>query len=61
MKNIIIPEGTEKIENYWFWRSEIESVTIPTSVREIGPDVFYNCRQLKRVTIAVGSQLEKLG
>ena len=61
MKEIIIPEGTKKIDNYWFWGSGIESVSIPTSVREIGVDAFCMCKQLKRVELTSGSQLEKLG
>ena len=61
MKNVVISKGTEKIGNYWFWGSGIESVTIPASVREIGPDAFYNCKNLKQVTFTEGSQLKKIG
>ena len=61
MKDVTIPEGTERIGNHWFWSSGIENVTVPASVREIGADAFYGCDSLKRVTIALGSQLEKLG
>ena len=49
MKDVVIPEGTEKIGNHWFWRSEINSVIIPASVREIHARAFYDCRNLKRV------------
>ena len=47
MKDVVIPEGIEKIGNHWFWGSGIESVTVPASVREIGPDAFYKCKSLK--------------
>ena len=60
-KNIAIPEGTEKIGNNWFRNSEIESVDIPASVREIGENAFHGCRCLKSVTFAAGSKLEKIG
>ena len=46
-KAVVIPEGTEKIGSYWFCGSEIESVTVPTSVREIGSGAFYGCKSLK--------------
>ena len=61
MKNVIIPKGTKRIGNHWFWDSDIESVEIPVSVREIGADAFYNCKSLTRVAFALGSELEKIG
>ena len=35
-----------------FASADIESVEIPTSVTEIGSDVFYNCKKLRQVTFA---------
>ena len=32
-KRVVIPEGTERIGNSWFYRSGIESVKIPASVK----------------------------
>ena len=52
MKKIIIPEGTEKIGNHWFFCNEVESVTVPASVREIGTDAFYGCENLKQIIFA---------
>lgn len=46
MKEIIIPEGTEKIGNYWFYGCEAESVRVPASVRSIGTQAFRNCEKL---------------
>ena len=60
-KQVVIPEGTERIENQWFWGSEIESVEIPASVKKIDKEVFYNCKHLGHVVFAEGSQLEKIG
>ena len=47
MKDVVIPEGIEKIGNHWFWGSGIESVTVPASVREIETNAFYKCKSLK--------------
>ena len=60
-RQLVIPEGVERIGNHWFFGSDVESVTIPVSVREIGTDAFCNCKNLKLVTFASGSQLEKIG
>ena len=54
-KEIVIPDGAERIGNCWFWGSGVESVEIPASVREIGADAFGNCKTLKKVTFAEGS------
>ena len=59
-KNVVIPEGAERIGSYWFCGSNVESVTVPASVRELGIDVLCDCKKLKRVTFAEGSRLEKL-
>ena len=60
MKEIVVPDGTKKIGNYWFQGSGIESVEVPKSVREIGVDAFYKCENLRTVTFAFRSQLEKI-
>lgn len=43
LKDVIVPNNIERIGN-WFWKAEIESVTVPASVREIGADAFYRCK-----------------
>ena len=55
LKNVVIPDGVERIGNYLFWGSNIESVTIPASVKEIGEGTFCRCKKLKRVTFEEGS------
>lgn len=49
LKEIVVPDGTEKIGNYWFWGSCTESVSIPASVKEIGTEAFCRCKRLKRL------------
>ena len=60
-KKIVIPEGTERIGNHWFYRCSIVSVEIPASVKYIDANAFYNCESLKRVAFAEGSRLVKIG
>ena len=60
-RDVVIPEGTEKIGNQWFWGADVESVTVPASVKEIGMDAFRYCERLRCVTFVKGSRLEKLG
>lgn len=43
LRDVVIPEGTEVIGANWFCKCEIESVTVPASVRIIGSDTFYGC------------------
>ena len=49
-KDVVIPEGIEKIENGWLWGMEVESVTIPASVKEIQARAFSCCKNLTTVT-----------
>ena len=57
----MLPDGIQVLGAQWFKNSEIQSVTIPASVREIGADAFHNCYCLKHVIFAPGSELEKVG
>ena len=50
LREVIIPENTEKIGNSWFWGSGIEKVVIPNNVWKIGLETFCNCRYLKDLT-----------
>ena len=51
LREVVIPDGTDRIGSYWFWGSEVESVTIPSSVKKIGAEAFYSCRQLKKLVL----------
>ena len=50
-KNVVIPAGVLEIRDFWFMNSNIESVTIPKSVRKIGFDAFYQCDHLERIYV----------
>lgn len=39
-KNVVIPEGMQKIGARWFAGSEIETVLLPSTLQEIGEDAF---------------------
>ena len=60
LKEVDIPDGTEKIGSDWFKNTAIEIVKIPASVTEIEAKAFYNCKNLRRVTVAEDSKLEKI-
>ena len=60
-KSVAIPDGVQTFGEQWFKNSEVESVAVSASVKEIGSDTFYNCRNLKQVTFTLGSGLEKIG
>lgn len=60
-KEVAIPEGTERIENYWFCDSGIESASLPASVRKIGSGAFCGCKNLKKVVFDEGCRLETIG
>ena len=49
LKEVAIPEGVDKIGNYWFWGSNVESVTIPSNIQKIGIEAFCNCEKLKKL------------
>lgn len=60
-REVIIPEGTERIENNWFYSCDVESVTVPASVKEIRANAFRNCTNLREVIFQEGSQLKTIG
>ena len=47
LKKVRIPDGISIVWSCLFASAEIESVEIPASVKEIGSDAFYNCRNLR--------------
>ena len=55
-KQVVIPNGIERIGNYWFWGSEVESVEISASVREIGIEAFCNCKGMRKVVFETGGE-----
>ena len=62
-KDVVIPDGITAIADMAFQNNKaqnnVESVTIPASVRSIGADAFNYCRKLKTVVLCEG--LESIG
>ena len=57
IKEFNIPEGITKINNYAFAYAGLGSITIPSSVGEIGSSAFYKCENLKTVKLPAGVEL----
>ena len=57
IKEFNIPMGITKINGYAFENTDLESITIPSSVGEIGSSAFYNCEDLKTVKLPAGVEL----
>ena len=53
-----IPQGITKINNYAFVYTDLESITIPNSVKVIERSAFYGCKNLKTVSLPTGVLLE---
>ena len=49
-----LPEGLRIIDDYAFSNSNLESITIPDSVKSIESSAFYSCKNLKTVTMGNG-------
>ena len=47
-------EGLEKLGDSTFDGSEIESITLPSTLKRIEYQTFYNCKNLKRIEIPNG-------
>lgn len=56
LKHVEVPEGVEKITDFAFYNSEIESVKLPDSIKKIGDEAFSNCHNLKEVNLGNGVQ-----
>ena len=59
LKHVEVPEGVEKITDFAFYNSEIESVKLPNSIKKIGDEAFSNCHNLKAVNL--GNGVKQLG
>ena len=51
LENLIIPDDISKISQYAFFKSNISSIEIPSSVVTIGKQAFSYCEKLKSVRI----------
>lgn len=59
LREVVIPEGTERIGNYWFYCCKLESVKLPPGLKEIGTEAFYGCGKLAHIDLPDG--LEVIG
>lgn len=59
LKHVEVPEGVERITDFAFYNSEIESVKLPDSIKKIGDEAFSNCHNLKEVNL--GNGVKQLG
>ena len=57
IKEFNIPQGIIKIGRRAFIYTDLESITIPSSVREIGSDAFHKCENLKTIKLPTGVEL----
>ena len=61
LKEVVIPEGVERIAGYWFSSSVIESIEIAASVRELDANAFHCCKKLRSISFQTDSRLWKIG
>lgn len=54
LRHAEVPEGVEKITDFAFYRSEIESVKFPDSVKRIEDEAFSHCHNLKEINLGNG-------
>ena len=55
--SINLPPKLQIISSYSFYASQLNSLTIPSTVTTIGSSVFHSCHQLKSITFLEPSQL----
>ena len=56
---MILQEGLESIGDYCFCDTRIREIVIPRTVKSIGDNAFYECKNLIDVTLPEG--LESIG
>ena len=69
LKAVVLNEGLEKLEESRgcdrcggaFGGTKIKKITLPTTLKVLGENVFYQCSELKSVAFQETSALEKIG
>lgn len=73
LRSAVLKEGVEKLHGYnyedefdeycigAFAKSGLRQVALPATLKVLGRGIFCECRRLKRVTFAEGSQLREIG
>ena len=60
LKEVVLPEGLEVIQNYTFGHCEsLKSIKLPSTITEIGYEAFYSCYALSEINLPDG--LESIG
>ena len=57
----MVPEGIVKIDVGCFRNTDIETVILPSSLREIGWEAFRWCRKLKEIALPEGLEIIGIG
>ena len=57
LKYVEIPNSVEYIGKECFSSIEIEEITLPSTLKEIGEGAFYNCNSLRTVWVEEGCTL----
>lgn len=61
VKNVVIPEGVEKIDEGAFWAcGYLQSISFPSTVKEIGASVVAHAKELKTITLADNNKYFKV-
>lgn len=61
--HVILPEGMSEVPEYAFcndsfmWSSLLEKVTLPSTIKKIGPCAFKNCANLKEIELPEGLEI----
>ena len=61
VRDVVLPEGLERVEKFWFAGTCVASAAFPASVFEVCAEAFMCCACLRVVTFAEGSCLRRLG
>lgn len=61
LRQVMMPNSIDRIGNYWFAYSGVETVVLPASVRQLGEESFRGCERLVRVVLALDSRLQVVG
>ena len=60
--SVTVPEGTTIIAGgIFFRRRNIETITLPKSLKSIGDQTFFNCKRLQSINIGDCKELEYIG
>lgn len=56
LQSVALPQSVKCIDDYAFYTSGLQSVTVPANVKRLGVSSFWGCEALESVTLAEGLQ-----